>query len=90
MRNGKQFREALKVVYNMEFDEFQKVFGWTGEYALEKYKLMQKSLIHFIGQLDDNNMDHFFRHLMMSIELNSVNLIKDLAHPGDPGSHTPT
>ena len=78
MLNGKQFREALKVIHNMEFDDFCSLFGWQKEYAKEKYSLMQKGLIYFVGQLDDNNIEVFFGYLVSKLPPNSVNLIKDM------------
>jgi hypothetical protein len=78
MVNGKDFREALKVIHNMELDDFSNIFNWKGEYAQEKFSMMQRNLVHFVGNLDDHNMELFFSYLNSKLPPNSVNLIKAL------------
>ena len=66
----KEFRELLFVVHYMEFDEFCGIFGFPtdtstprGAYAMDKYKTMQRSLLAYTGELDNNNIEVFFNYL---------------------------
>lgn len=51
---------VARFAYNAELGEFNRLFPFaTKDYLLEKYKLMQKDVGAFFGQLDSVNSERF-------------------------------
>jgi len=71
-----QFRNILFVIHYMEFDEFCKIFGYPHQdpehpryaYAMDKFKLMQKSVLSFTGHLDSNNLEIFWNYITEQVK----------------------
>ena len=80
--NGITFLNILRVIHNMEFEEFCGIFNYPTDstndnmfkysYALEKYQVMKKSLITFVGHLDSDNLEIFFDHLKLQAKQKGV------------------
>ena len=57
---------VVRYAYNVEFDEFKKLYGTQDKaYLMSKYKLMQKDVGSFFGQLDD---EHRIRFVQLVVE----------------------
>ena len=85
MRNGKEFKEILRVTHSLEFDEFCQIFGYhlnktlhRISYAADKYELMKRSLTSYVCQLDEDNLEKFFNYLQEQVNSTSVNLINKI------------
>jgi hypothetical protein len=53
---------VARYAYNAEFKEFAELYDTQDEdYLLGKYKLLQKDVGHFLGQLDEQHRGRFVR-----------------------------